>query len=87
MNIVMYGVLWSAIGLLSGLVVNWVSEAATWPWFWVDLLAGFIGAILFGYLIPLLLYGSTVTHNAYSLLFALLGAALMLAVCALLKKS
>jgi len=79
MNIVVYLVLWVSIGLVCGLIAHWTSGAAVWPWFWVYLSAGLLGALIFGYFLASAFFGIDVALSAYSLLFALVGALLFLA--------
>lgn len=76
MNLVVYLILWVAIGLFAGVMSNWVTNASLWPWFVLDLLAGVTGALLFGYCIVNALFGMCAVLSAYSLASALFGACL-----------
>ncbi len=86
MNIVIYLVLWSAIGILFGVIANWITEMEAWPWFWVDLFCGFVGAIIAGYFVTRALFGMEVVVSAFSLLFSGAGATLLLLLSRLLHR-
>lgn len=76
MNIVVYLLLWAEIGLIIGFLANWISETDVWPWFWIDLCLGCIGAVLCGYYVTVKFFG--IAENAYSFLFAIIGSVLLL---------
>lgn len=86
MNLVIYIILWLGIGLFTGVIANWITDATIWPWFVLDLLAGAIGAILFGYVILNLLFGMPIVLSAYSLAAALTGACFLLFINWVIRK-
>ncbi len=86
MSIVIYLALWVAIGLLAGVIANWISETGVWPWFWVDLFCGLSGAIISGYFVTKALFGISVVLSAFSLILAGAGAVLLLLLARVLRR-
>lgn len=78
MNLVLYIVLWATIGLFAGFIASWLSGNNAWGWFFLNLAVGFAGAIGFGYFLSDALLGMQGTLSAYSILFAIFGATLLL---------
>ncbi len=79
-------ILWILIGLIVGLVANWLGKACRWPWFWLDLLIAVLGAIIFAYVVGLALFGPIILISAWSLVLALFGAVNFLLFTWLLRK-
>lgn len=76
MNLIIYLILWIAIGLFVGAVSNWISSSRIWPWFWFDLAIGVIGAVGAAYFALRVLFNMSVVLSAYSIVMAILGASI-----------
>ncbi len=87
MNIVVYLVVWAVIGLLIGFLANWITKSCVWPWFWIDLLVGMLGAIITAYFIGGSILGIIAILTPISLLFAVIGAVNFLLIAWLIKKA
>lgn len=87
MNLVLYLILWIAIGFFAGVVANWISSSRVWPWFWADLTVGAIGAVAASFFLLNALFGMDTVLSAFSVLTAILGAAACLFLSWLLRKA
>jgi len=87
MNLVVYLVLWVAIGLFAGVVANWIFGAGAWRSYVVDLLIGVVGAVAAAYFLLNALFGMNTILSAFSIVMAILGASTCLFISGLIRKA
>lgn len=86
MNIILYLVLWSAVGVSAGVLAHWLSCERMWPNFGRDVAAGFVGGVLGGAWLSSAVGGAVTVYSAFSLLFALAGALALLVLVHLCRR-
>lgn len=86
MNIALYLVLWTAIGMLAGFIASSASENDTWGWFWANVCAGLLGSVGFGGAGTLMAFGQQAVLSAFSLVFAVFGAAFLLYLLSIVRR-
>ena len=82
MNIILWIVLWTLAGWIASLIMG--NGGRSWI---VNIVIGILGAALGGYLATLAGLGGVTGFNLYSLLVAVAGACLLLAIFNLLRRS
>ena len=87
MNLVVYLVLWVAIGLFAGVIANWVSGRRAWAALIIDLVIGVIGAVVAAFFLLDALFGMNTILSAFSILMAIMGAATCLFVSWMIQKA
>lgn len=87
MNLIVYLVLWVAIGLFAGVVANWTLGRNAWPSLFIDLLIGVIGAIAAAYFLLNALFGMQTILSAFSIIMAIMGAATCLLISWLIRNA